>query len=64
MAMIRPPRRRRCPEPLARADHDARHAAATRATTPLLQQRIRCVCRHREDFTGRGFGLERLRQAR
>lgn len=34
------------------------------AVTPLLKTRIRSTCRRREDFTGRGFGIARRREAR
>jgi hypothetical protein len=30
----------------------------------VLEQRIRCTCRSRADFTGRGFGREHRREAR
>jgi hypothetical protein len=43
-----------------------RAAAAPGASAALLLQarRARSACRLREDFTGRGFGSVRLREAR
>ncbi len=61
MLRLRRPPRRRCAEP--RAGQRCR-PAASRQGEEILDTRIRGVCRRREDFTGRGFGRERRRQAR
>jgi hypothetical protein len=39
-------------------------ANGRRPPRALLEARIRCTCRRRDDFTGRGFGRERRREAR
>lgn len=58
----RRPKRRRCDEP-----RKGVRCQSTRTATPgqlVLDERIRGTCRRRRDFTGRGFGRERQREAR
>jgi len=54
--------RRACFEPVSRPRRCSR-VAGERATL-LPARRVRSSCRVREDFTGRGFGGVRLREAR
>ncbi len=62
---MRRPARRACVEPLS-APRRCRSAAGPGAMAAgrLRARRARSACRVREDFTGRGFGSVRLREAR
>ncbi len=63
--MRRRPARRSCFESVSRPRRCRVAAGACGAATPRLQaRRARSACRVREDFTGRGFGSVRLREAR
>jgi len=63
--MLRRPPRRSCAEPRARARRCRPGSKLGVADPPLLQaRRARSACRMRADFTGRGFGSVRLREAR
>ncbi len=58
----RRPKRRRCDEPRKGLRCHSTRAAARGQL--VLDERIRDTCRPRRDFTGRGFGRERQREAR
>lgn len=63
--MRRRPARRACFEPVARPRRCRIAAGPGAAMAHHLQaRRARSACRVREDFTGRGFGSVRLREAR
>ncbi|MCW3031679.1 MAG: hypothetical protein QOK19_2719 [Solirubrobacteraceae bacterium] len=62
MAPLR--RRRRCSGPRVGVHCATVPAGGRGASRAVLEIRVRSSCRRREDFTGRGFGRERLRQAR
>jgi hypothetical protein len=60
----RRPARRACFEPIS-ATRRCRSATGRAAPSADLQaRRARSACRVRADFTGRGFGSVRLREAR
>ena len=56
--------RRRCSGPDSRLLCATAPAGAGRDPRALLRTRVRCACRRREGFAGRGFGRERRREAR
>jgi hypothetical protein len=60
----RRPRRRRCSAPRSGMVCATATVSARRSPGAVLDIRIRSACRRREDFTGRGFGRERRREAR
>lgn len=61
--MRRFPRLRRCTGP-RKASLCATALDSRRSAKALLDARIRHACASREDFTTRGFGRERRREAR
>jgi hypothetical protein len=65
MRVVQQRGRRRCEEPLRRGRRCGGCAPTlAHAAKPILEStRIRSACRRRNDFTGRGFGLTRLREA-
>ena len=62
--MSRRPARRACFEPRVRPRRCRASQPAVRGAQLLASRRARSACRVREDFTGRGFGTARLRDAR
>ncbi len=62
--MRRRPSRRACAEPVRRTRRCRAAAGGGAAPAHLQARRARSACRVREDFTGRGFGSVRLREAR
>jgi hypothetical protein len=62
--MRRPRRRRRCSSPRSGRCCVPSIQSGRGQVTALLDDRLRDGCARREDFTGRGFGRERRREAR
>jgi hypothetical protein len=60
----RRPGRRSCSGPRAGVRCTTAPTSWRRPPRAVLEVRVRSACRRREDFTGRGFGRERLREAR
>ncbi len=56
--------RRICSEPPPRLVCPTAPAPGGREPRALLRTRVRCACRRREGFAGRGFGREHRREAR
>ncbi len=56
--------RRSCAGPPAGILCATAPARGRRPPRTMTEVRIRSSCRRREDFTGRGFGRNRLREAR
>lgn len=64
MRVLRKRARRRCELPRRARRCAGDTAPAAHSAKPILgATRIRSACRRRDDFTGRGFGLARLREA-